>query len=186
MNTFYSQNELKTIGLKKFGDNVLISRNVIFYSPENILLKNHIRIDDYCIISAKDGFCEIGNFVHLGAFCYIQASGKCEIMDFSGLSQGCKIYSKSSDYTNELTNPMIPKQFSNSVIGKVTLEKNSIIGANTVILPGVKIGEGVAVGANSLVLKSLIDKEWSLYFGSPAKFVKKRNKENILEQKKKC
>ena len=185
MNSFYSENELKTIGFKKVGKNVLISKHALFYSPENISLKSHIRIDDFAIISAHNGHCNIGNFVHISAFCYVQASGGCEMKDFSGLSQGCKIYTKSSDFVNELTNPMIPKKFTKSVIGKVILGTNSDIGANTVILPGVTIGEGVALGANSLALKSLTQNKWSLYFGSPARFIKKRNKKNILKQKKK-
>ena len=54
---------------------------------------------------------------------------------------------------NELTNSMIPKKFTKSIVSKVVLEENSDIGANTVILPGVTIGKGVALGANSLVLK---------------------------------
>ena len=65
------------------------------------------------------------------------------------------------------------------------LGTNSDVGANTVILPGVEIGEGIALGANSLVLKSLTKNKWSLYFGSPARYVKKRNKKNILLQKRK-
>ena len=104
MNTFYSENELKTIGFKKVGKNVLVSKHALFYSPENISLKSHIRIDDFAIISAHNGHCNIGNFVHISAFCYVQASGGCEMKDFSGLSQGCKIYTKSSDFVNELTN----------------------------------------------------------------------------------
>ena len=79
---------------------------------------------------------------------------------------------------------MIPKKFTKSILGKVVLKANSDVGANTVILPGVTIGEGVALGANSLVLKSITKNKWSLYFGSPARFVKKRNKDNILKQKK--
>ena len=185
MNSFYSENELKTIGFKKVGRDVSISKNALFYSPENITLKNHIRIDDFAIVSAHKGYCIIGNFVHISAFCYIQASGGCELKDFSGLSQGCKVYTKSSDFVNELTNSMIPKKFTKSVIGKVILGTNSDVGANSVILPGVIIGEGVALGANSLALKSLIKNKWSLYFGSPAKFIKKRNKKKILKQKNK-
>jgi galactoside O-acetyltransferase len=184
MSSFYSEKELKTIGFKKFGKNVLISRYAIFYAPENITLKSNLRIDDYSIISAVNGICNIGNFVHIGAFSYIQASGEVIIKDFSGLSQGCKVYTKSSDFVNQLTNSMIPKKFTKSIIGKVTLGTNSDVGANTVILPGVTIAEGVAIGANSLVLKTLNNK-WSLYFGSPARFVKKRNKKNILIHKKK-
>ena len=184
MNTFYSEKELKTIGFKKIGKKVLVSRNALFHSPENITLKSYIRIDDYSIISASGGKCMIGNFVHIGAFSFVQASGECVIKDFSGLSQGTKVYTKSSDFGNELTNSMIPRRFTNSNMSKVVLGTNSNVGSNSVILPGVVLAEGVAIGANSLVLRS-IKKKWGLYFGSPARFVRVRNKTNILFQKKK-
>ena len=114
MNTFYSEKELKTIGFKKIGKKVLISKNALFYFPENITLKSYIRIDDYSIISAHNGKCVIGNFVHIGAFSFVQTSGGCEIKDFSGLSQGTRIYTKSSNFENELTNSAIPKRFTKS------------------------------------------------------------------------
>ena len=184
MNTFYSEKELKTIGFKKIGKKVLISKNALFYFPENITLKSYIRIDDYSIISAHNGKCIIGNFVHIGAFSFVQTSGGCEIKDFSGLSQGTRIYTKSSNFENELTNSAIPKRFTKSDVGKVVLGVNSIVGSNSIILPGVTLAEGVAVGANSLVTRN-IKKKWGLYFGSPVKFVKYRNKKNILSQKNK-
>ena len=56
-----------------------------------------------------------------------------------------------------------------------------IIGANSVILPKVTIKEGSAVGALSLVNKSL--DAWGIYFGSPAKRFKSRSK-NILKLEK--
>lgn len=36
-------------------------------------------------------------------------------------------------------------------IGEVDIGKNVLIGANTTVLPGVKIGDGASVSANSLV-----------------------------------
>jgi galactoside O-acetyltransferase len=56
-----------------------------------------------------------------------------------------------------------------------------LIGSGSVVLPGVTIGEGSAVGALSLVSMSL--DEWGVYFGSPAKRIKARSK-NLLEMEK--
>ena len=58
-----------------------------------------------------------------------------------------------------------------------------IIGANSVVLPGIKIGEGASVGALSLVSKNL--DEWMIYFGAPIKKLKSRKKEIILDMEKK-
>lgn len=36
MNSFYSREELKKIGFKSYGENVLISKKASIYSPEKI------------------------------------------------------------------------------------------------------------------------------------------------------
>ena len=49
-------------------------------------------------------------------------------------------------------------------------------------MPGITIAVGTAVGANSLVLKST--NPWGIYAGSPAKKIKKRNKNLLFLEKK--
>ena len=46
-------------------------------------------------------------------------------------------------------------------------------------MPGVTIGEGSIIGANSLVLSDT--EPWTIYVGNPARPIKIRNKGNILE-----
>ena len=48
------------------------------------------------------------------------------------------------------------------------------MGSGSVILPGVSLGEGVALGAMSLVNKSL--EAWGIYAGQPAVWLKNRDK----------
>jgi acetyltransferase-like isoleucine patch superfamily enzyme len=50
-------------------------------------------------------------------------------------------------------------------------------------MPGVTIGEGAVVGANSLVTTSI--EPWTINFGSPARVVRDRPKDKILEYAKK-
>ena len=102
--------------------------------------------------------------------------------DFSGLSSRVSVYAISDDYSGEsLTNPMIPTEYKNLNIGKVVLRKHVIVGSDSIILPGVEIKEGTAVGALSLVTKSL--DEWSIYVGIPAKKINNRSKK-ILDLEK--
>ena len=54
----------------------------------------------------------------------------------------------------------------------VVIEDDVWLGANVVVLPGVKIGKGSVIGANSLVNKDIAP--LSLAVGSPAKIIKKR------------
>jgi acetyltransferase-like isoleucine patch superfamily enzyme len=102
--------------------------------------------------------------------------------DFTVLSSSVCVYAVSDGYSGEsLTNPMIPKEYKSLNTGKVILRKHVIIGSTSIILPGVEIKEGTAVGAFTQVNKSL--DEWSVYVGIPARKVNERSK-RILELEK--
>ena len=58
-------------------------------------------------------------------------------------------------------------------IQPIVIKKGCWIGQNTVILPGVVIGEQAIIGANSVVTKSVPGK--SIAFGNPVKIQKKWN-----------
>lgn len=172
---YYNSIELREFEFKFVGEGVKIAKNATILGIENIEIGDNVRIDDYVVISAYSGSLTLGNYIHIGAFSYINCAGGVVLSDFSGLSQGVKIYSSTDDYSGDsLTNPMIPKEYLNLKIEKVTLGKHAIIGAGSIVLPGITINEGVAVGALSLVNKNL--DPWGVYFGSPAKFLKSRSK----------
>ena len=65
-----------------------------------------------------------------------------------------------------------PNQVTRNKIGDIIIENDVWIGANCVILPNVRIGEGAVIAAGSIVNKNI--KPFSLYGGVPAKFIKKR------------
>jgi len=50
------------------------------------------------------------------------------------------------------------------------VENNVSIGANSTILPGIKIGENVTIGAGSVVTKDVPKN--SLVYGNPARIIK--------------
>jgi acetyltransferase-like isoleucine patch superfamily enzyme len=53
------------------------------------------------------------------------------------------------------------------------IKKGASIGAASVILGGVIIGENAMIGAGSVVTKDVPDNE--LWYGNPAKFIRKVN-----------
>ncbi|RAX51425.1 transferase [Helicobacter sp. 16-1353] len=174
MNSFYSKDELAKLGLKSFGENVYISKKASLYNVKNISLDSNIRIDDFAILSGK---ITIGSFVHIGAGSLILAGENgIDIEDFVGISSGVKIYGSSDDYSGEsLTNPMIPNEFKNLSTAKIHIQKHSLIGSTSIILPssgGTNLG--VSIGAFSLVMRPT--KEFGIYFGIPAKRIAERNK----------
>ena len=54
--------------------------------------------------------------------------------------------------------------------GPITIGKGCSTGTNTLILPGVTIGDGAVIGAGSLVTKDI--PAWTLAVGRPAKVIK--------------
>lgn len=176
---FLSEKELKSFGFKYVGKNVLVSEKASIFNPANISIDDHARIDDFCILSAGKGGIKIGKYVHIGCHSSLIGQGAIVLEDFSGISGRVSIYSSNEDYSgNFLTNPTIPAQYANRQHGNVTLKRHAIIGAGSIILPNVEIGIGAAVGALSLVRENC--KEFGIYVGNPAKWVKWRSR-NLLK-----
>jgi acetyltransferase-like isoleucine patch superfamily enzyme len=69
------------------------------------------------------------------------------------------------------TNDRYPRAKQPFEVQPVLIRKNASIGAASVILGGVTIGENAMIGAGSLVTKDIPDNE--LWYGNPARFVRK-------------
>ncbi len=177
---YYTEDDLRDVGFKSLGRNVQIARNTTIIGVHNIVIGDHVRIDGYsALVAAGEGWLQIGSRVHIGGWCYLSAGDGIRMEDFSGLSQGVKIYSRTDDYSGRhLTNPTVPEKYTGITRGAVVLGRHVIIGSGSVILPKVTIGEGSSVGALSLVTKDL--EPWGVYFGCPAKRLKSRSK-RLLE-----
>lgn len=177
---YYSDQELKNMGFKSIGNNVRISSKASIYNADQIEIGDNSRIDDFCIISGK---IKIGSYVHITPMCLVAGGEKgIEIEDFVALAYGVKVFSQSDDYSGKtMTNSNIPKKYKNEIKKEIVIGKHTIVGAGSMIMPGVQLREGTSVGAMSLVLKST--EAWSIYVGNPAKKIKDRSKE-ILELEK--
>jgi acetyltransferase-like isoleucine patch superfamily enzyme len=80
-----------------------------------------------------------------------------------------------------MTNSLIPKKFKQEIFQSVVIKKQTIIGCNSVIFPGVTLEIGTSIGAMSLVNKSTAP--WGIHRGIPAKRIKDRSKKILtLEQ----
>jgi dTDP-4-amino-4,6-dideoxy-D-glucose acyltransferase len=180
--SFYSEIELREIGFKSIGENVLISKKTSIYAPETISIGDNVRIDDFCVLSGGGKGIKIGSYVHIAVFCSIFGRGGVTLEDFTTTSSRCAIYSISDDTSGlSMTNPTVPDKYLNVHEAEVIIKKHGGLGTNCTVLPGVIIGEGAAVGAHTLVIKDL--EPWGVYCGSPAKKIKMRDK-NVLELEK--
>ena len=63
----------------------------------------------------------------------------------------------------------------------IHIGKHVIIGANSIVFPGVQLAEGCSVGAMALVNKST--QPWGIYVGNPARRVKERKQDLLALEK---
>lgn len=141
---------------------------------DRLVIGAYSRIDDGAILT---GDIEIGHHVHIGANVLLTGRYGIKIGDYSGLSPFVLLLTGSDDFSGRsMINPTVPDEYKPFLkTGPVAVGRSSMVGAHSTIMPGVIIGDGVAVGAYSLVNKNCIDN--SLYAGRPAKRLKERCKD---------
>jgi galactoside O-acetyltransferase len=84
------------------------------------------------------------------------------MQDFTCISHGTRVFTASDDFKfHGFGNSSIDVKYRNIKKASVVMEKFSLVGANSTILPGVVIGEGATVGASSVVTKNL--DPWGVY-----------------------
>lgn len=95
--------------------------------------------------------------------------GDVRIGDYVGTSFNVFITASNREFS-DTTRPMAPQGALPDT--PVVIEDDVIMFANVVILPGVRLGKGSAIGAAAVVSKNV--PRWSLVVGNPARVVKFR------------
>jgi acetyltransferase-like isoleucine patch superfamily enzyme len=178
---------------KAVGRGVIIGRNVVIRHPNNIVLGDFVTIDDNCIIDGRgageEGIIFDDNVlinrncmilaktgpIHLGKRTSFGANSV--IVSMSGVKVGEAVLTAGNCYISaglykfdDLEAPVMDQTVYSK--GPVVIGKNSWFGTGVIILDGVTIGEGVVVGAASMVNKDLPD--FVIAVGIPAKVVRER------------
>lgn len=133
---------------KAFGRDVRIREGVIIGSPEQIELGDNVRLNPGAYLDGRCGGIEIGDRVLIGPYAVIVSSNHC-IPNKRG-----RIFEAGNEGE------------------KIIIGKDSWLGAQASVLSGVNVGEGVVVGAGSVVTKDLGD--FTIAAGVPAKVIKER------------
>ncbi|MBI4830853.1 MAG: acyltransferase [Candidatus Lindowbacteria bacterium] len=159
------------------GKNVLIDLGVTIWNPKNLSIGDFSHIDTNVKIEASDAV-TIGSYVHIASNVLLQGRGTLAIEDYADIAAGSLIYSGVNHYTDGQTNRYYEmsscapadKQFVR--YAPVRIGKSAFVGLNSVVMPGVSIGEGAIVGACSFVNSDI--PPYKIAVGAPAKVLKDR------------
>lgn len=142
-----------------------------FISKKNISFRGNSFIGKNVFFSAEGGNIVIGDNSRLNMNVHINASdsGKIVIGDNCLIGPGVVMRATNHRYDNI----EVPILVQGHEPGEILICDNVWIGANTVILANVCIGEGAIIGAGSVVNKSI--PAMSIAAGVPAKIIKSRS-----------
>lgn len=170
--------------------------NVDLRSPRQgmIYLKtgSHCVLDGSYIFEKETGKITIGDRVHIGGSELISVN-EIKVDDDVTIAWGCLIYDHNSHSVNweerrndteqeykDIMNGLSPIHNKNWDVVKsapIHICSKAWIGARSIILKGVTIGEGAVVAAGSVVTKDV--EPWTVVGGNPAQLIKRlREKDN--------
>ena len=132
----------------RIGQNVHIYPGVRIFIPKGLVVGNNVSISSYVVITTA-GTVIIGNNVLIGYGTKILSASH-RIPDNQGIIFGAGQEKK-----------------------PVIIEDEVWIGANAVILPGVRLGKGAVVAAGTVVSRNVAP--FTIVGGVPATFIRKRN-----------
>ncbi|VVB58876.1 2,3,4,5-tetrahydropyridine-2,6-dicarboxylate N-acetyltransferase [Candidatus Anstonella stagnisolia] len=180
-NIFFDMKEIGAIG-----KGAIVGRTVRMRRPALVSIGRNSIIDDFAYISCQ---LKMGDFSHVGAGCHMIGgpAAKVSIGNFVNIAPSANIVAGQNDYRGGgLVGPTIPEGYGDhSDVREIGIGNHVLFGCNVVVLPGVKLPEGVSVGAFSLLKSNIEYKPWTLYAGIPAKEIGKRDGSLMKEQEEK-
>ncbi len=119
------------------------------------------------IIWLNSEFIELGDRVRFNYGCYVNGFGGLTIGDRVGFGPYVMIHT-----ANHETDPSRPIHEQGHIKNPISFGEDCWIGMGAIILPGVTIGDGVIIGAGSVVPNDL--PPYTVAVGNPCKVVKQR------------
>lgn len=96
------------------------------------------------------------------------------IGEYTFIGGSCKIYD--TDFHSLTLNERVKSKDLGTKTKPIRINSGAFIGAHSIILKGVSIGQNSVIGAGSVVSKNIPPNE--VWAGNPAKFIKKLNVSN--------
>jgi acetyltransferase-like isoleucine patch superfamily enzyme len=150
--------------LRCIGKGTVVGRGVKIVNFTNVTIGSGCFVQEYVYMRAgSQGYIRIGNDCAMNSFAKLFGHGGIEIGDQTQLGPACLITTTEHDYQ---------RKDLRTKFRKVTIGKGVWIGANSLILPGVTIGDDCVIGAGSVVTRDI--PSGSIAVGSPARVIKSK------------
>lgn len=178
--TLFISRSFKKIGKKKFirpfaelkGAKYISIGNGLVFNKQNVLTA----WDSFLDGENKQSFSPaiiIGNNCHFGANNHISAINRIEIGDNFLSGKWVTIVDNGHGTTDDTELNIAPNKRKLFSKGPVIIGKNVWVGDKATILPGVTIGNGVVIGANTVVTHDIPDN--SIVIGNPGRILKRKS-----------
>ena len=155
---------------KMIGEKCYIARLTHFRGSKNISFGSMVSVGTNCYFFADQGTISVGNRTSFNINVNINASvgGAIRIGDNCLIGPNVVIHSSNHKYVNR----EIPIRDQGHDCADINIEDNVWLGANVIVLAGVRIGTGSVVAAGAVVTNDV--PEFSVVGGVPAKIIKNR------------
>ena len=158
---------------------------ILAFVPYHCVLGKSVVISKGCVI--QDGVA-IGDFTFLNNDVVLGTNAK-SIGKFCSISHGAKIGLGPHPHSSVSTSPVFYSHKRGFVStstyshleegGYTVIENDVLIGANALVMAGIKIGNGAIIGSGSVVTKDI--PPYAIAVGNPAKVIRYRFTDDIIE-----
>jgi acetyltransferase-like isoleucine patch superfamily enzyme len=161
--------EINREQFQHLGDNVIFENGAMVFHPERISVGSNVYIGHYAILKGYyKSAMTIGDNVWVGQHCFLHSAGGLTIGNNVGIGPGTKITTARHRESGR-DKPIV---FADLDFLPVTLADDCNVGVNAVILPGVRVGKGVQIGAGAVVTHDIPD--YAIAAGVPARVLRFR------------
>ena len=151
------------------GTGCVFEPGVLVFHPENIHIGDNVYVGHRAMLKGyMRNAMRIASGVWIGQNCYFHSAGGISIGANVGVGPGVQILTSSHREVGR----SLPILHSPIEFAPVVIEADADIGVGSIILPGVRVGRGVQVGAGSVVTRDV--PPYSVVAGSPARILRER------------